>query len=240
MSYLTLETFSPSRKDLYKPGKYSQWQEEEVLKKLLKVLKIDKGTCCEFGAWDGKHLSNVFHLIENGWQGVLIEGDKEKFEEYTEELKNKYNIECISEYVGYNEWKPENKLDNLLKNTSLPIEFDILSIDVDGPDYFILRDMEIYKPKILILEYNSFDIGKEYIIYKKDHIHKKSKFGNSNYSAMIDMAIKKGYIPVANSNNLFCIRKDLYDKYINLPFKDSELLLGPKKYLSLCVEFEYK
>ena len=82
-------------------------------------------------------------------------------------------MECISEYVGYNEWKPENKLDNLLKNTSLPIEFDILSIDVDGPDYFILRDMKIYKPKILILEYNSFDIGKEYIIYKKGHTHKK-------------------------------------------------------------------
>jgi hypothetical protein len=237
--YLTLQTFSPDKNNISKSGKYSQWQEEIVLEKLLNLLKIDNGTCCEFGAWDGKHLSNVFHLIEKGWKGVLIEGDSKKFAKYTEELQRNYNVECISKYVGYNEWNPQNKLDNLLKNSQLSFDFDILSIDVDGPDYFILRDMDVYKPKIIILEYNSFDIGKEYIIYKKGHVHKQSKFGNSNYSAMVDMAIQKGYIPVANTSNLFCLRKDLYDKYINLPFIDSDLKLGPRKYLSLCVEIEY-
>jgi hypothetical protein len=131
-------------------------------------------------------------------------------------------------------------LDNLLSKTDIPIDFDILSIDVDGPDYFILRDMEVYKPKILILEYNSWDIGVSYNIYKQDHVHKQSKFGNSNFSAMVDMAVRKGYIPVANSHNLFCVRKDLYDKHINLKFKDDDLALGPKKYLSLCVEILFE
>lgn len=181
-------------------------------------------------------MSNVFHLIEKGWKGVLIEGDTKKFSKFIPGLEKNYNVTCIPKFVGYNEWEPENKLDNLLARTDLPIDFDILSVDVDGPDYFILRDMEIYKPKILILEYNSHDVGEAYIIYKQGHLHKKSKFGNSNFSAMVDMAVQKGYIPVANSFNLFCIRKDLYGEHIGLKFKDDDLSLGPKKYLSLCVE----
>ena len=67
--YLTLKTFSPITENCKKSGKYSQWQEEETLKKILNILNIKNGSCCEFGAWDGKHLSNIFHLIEKGWYG---------------------------------------------------------------------------------------------------------------------------------------------------------------------------
>jgi len=163
--YLSFETFSPPKEFLKKPGKYSQQGEEYVIGKLLEKFKIEKGSCCEFGAWDGKHLSNVFHLIEKGWKGVLIEGDVKKFNKFIPSLEKNYNVTCIPKFVGYNEWKPENKLDNLLAETDLPVDFDILSIDVDGPDYFILRDIEVYKPKILILEYSPYSIGKEYVIY---------------------------------------------------------------------------
>ncbi len=45
--------------------------------------------------------------------------------------------------------------------------------------------------------------------------------------------LKKGYVPIANTGNLICIRKDLYDKYINLKFVDDSQELGPAKYLSL-------
>lgn len=228
---LTLKTFSPIKKK-HQKGKYSQWQEEETLKIILNILGIKNGSCCEFGAWDGKHLSNVFHLIEQSWYGVLIEGDKKKFDKFKITLENNYNVDCISSYVGYNEDLPECKLDILLKNTKLPIDFDILSIDIDSSDYFVLRDMDLYKPKILILEFNNWDTGYNYHIYKKGGKFKQP-YGNSNYSAMVDIAVKKGYIPIANTFNLICLRKDLYLKYINLKFIDDDEKLGPAKYLSL-------
>jgi hypothetical protein len=230
--FLTLDTFSPKTEDLHSGGKYSQHQEEQTLKKILELLNINNGSCCEFGAWNGKYLSNVFHLIEKGWYGVLIEGDKDKFDNFKVDLEAKYNVDCISSYVGYNEELPECKLDILLKNTKIPKDFDILSIDIDSYDYFVLRDLEEYNPKILILEYNDWDTGYEYHIYKKG-CGFKQRYGNSNYSAMVDISVKKGYVPIANTFNLICIRKDLYDKYINLKFIDDSLELGPAKYLSL-------
>jgi hypothetical protein len=50
---------------------------------------------------------------------------------------------------------------------------------------------------------------------------------------MVDIAVKKGYIPIANTFNLICLRKDLYLKYINFNFIDDDEKFGPAKYLSL-------
>jgi hypothetical protein len=44
---------------------FSQNGEDGVIEYILDKLNITSGTCCEFGAWDGKHLSNTFNLIKN-------------------------------------------------------------------------------------------------------------------------------------------------------------------------------
>lgn len=42
----------------------------------------------EFGAWDGKHLSNTFALVEQGARAVYIEGDEGRFQDLLETAKN--------------------------------------------------------------------------------------------------------------------------------------------------------
>jgi hypothetical protein len=60
----------------------SQTGEDGILEKIFEVMGIALGWCVEFGAWDGKHLSNTYNLIANhGWSGVLIEADKKKYQE---------------------------------------------------------------------------------------------------------------------------------------------------------------
>ena len=59
---------------------YSQNGEDGVIEELLNRLNITNGWVCEFGAWDGIHLSNTFNLIKNkSFNAVLIEGDKNKY-----------------------------------------------------------------------------------------------------------------------------------------------------------------
>ncbi len=66
----------------YQSNVYSQNGEDGVIEELLKCLEIDNGWVCEFGAQDGKHLSNTFRLIETKrFNGVFIEGDSEKFKD---------------------------------------------------------------------------------------------------------------------------------------------------------------
>ena len=65
----------------YKNNVYSQNGEDGIVEELLKRLNINTGWVCEFGAWDGIHLSNTFNLIKKGFNGVLIESDNQKYKD---------------------------------------------------------------------------------------------------------------------------------------------------------------
>ena len=59
----------------FRKNLYSQDGEDGVIEEIFKRLSINKGTFVEFGAWDGKYLSNTFALLQKNWAGVYIEGD---------------------------------------------------------------------------------------------------------------------------------------------------------------------
>jgi hypothetical protein len=133
---------------------YSQFGEDkviqEILLKLSTISSLDKWAC-EFGAWDGLHLSNTANLIVNsGYSAVLIEADPKKFLELKQNMAS-YPVECINAFIDL---EGLNTLDNVLSISSIPINFDILSIDIDGADYWILESLQKYRPKVIIIEFN--------------------------------------------------------------------------------------
>lgn len=62
-------------------NKYSQNGEDGIIETIFQTIPITNRTCCEFGAWDGIHLSNCRKLIEEGWTATMIEGDALRYED---------------------------------------------------------------------------------------------------------------------------------------------------------------
>ena len=63
----------------HETGAYSQAGEEGVLRHIFSAIGTTNRVCVEFGAWDGLHYSNTARFrIEDGWTGLLLEGDPEK------------------------------------------------------------------------------------------------------------------------------------------------------------------
>jgi fibrillarin-like rRNA methylase len=84
----------------YRNNLYSQNGEDGIIRELINRLQIkEPNWVCEFGAWDGKHLSNTFALVERGWNAVYIEGDPEKFSDLLVTANKCKNIVPINEFV---------------------------------------------------------------------------------------------------------------------------------------------
>jgi hypothetical protein len=65
----------------YRYNRYSQNGEDGVIEEICQRLGITTGWFVEFGAWDGKHLSNTYNLVaHHGWLGVYIEADPDRYQ----------------------------------------------------------------------------------------------------------------------------------------------------------------
>ena len=89
--------------------------------------------------------------MNKGWSGVLIEANKKKFRELQKTYLDVSKAVLINEFVNIS---GQNTLDEILSKTAIPKEFDFLSIDIDSTDYHIWESLEIYRPKLVVIEFN--------------------------------------------------------------------------------------
>ena len=101
--------------------------EDGIIEKILEIIQPDDNWCVEFGAWDGKHLSNAYQLIsQNLFKAVLIEGDKARYKELISNMAPYNDVVCLNKFVGFS---GSDSLQNVLSQTDIPHDFSLLSID---------------------------------------------------------------------------------------------------------------
>ena len=175
----------------------TQFGEDGIIEYLFEKLGIsDGGTCCEFGAWDGKHVSNTFRLVkERNFRALYIEGDSEKYNDLLETCKEYPNITPVCDMVSDN-------LDSIFEQHNFPYDIDVLSIDVDSIDYEIWRDTHKVNSKIVIIEANNAIPS-----WIKKPMYDPAS--GANYYILTELGKKKGYTLVCNTSNMFFVRDDL-------------------------------
>jgi hypothetical protein len=198
----------------YKKNIFSQNGEDGLIEYIFsKILGNNSGTFIEFGAWDGKYLSNTYNLFLNkNWNGIYIEGDTEKYNDLCDNFRAyKDRIDCVNAFVGFDE---NDKLDKLIEIYSTKRNFDFISIDVDGLDYFIFEKLVKYLPKVICIEVNAGH-DPEYGNIIPKHIA-ENNIGQS-IKVITDLATLKGYFPLCYNGNLFLVQnmfKHLFTEHI--------------------------
>ena len=200
MTESTLISFNSFAKNVH-----SQYGEDGIVEEILSRLEpiaAPERYCVEFGAWDGKYLSNTYHLIANkGFHAVLIEADPSKFKILCENIPQD-TVTKINKFVTF---QGSNTLDSLLASTRLPADFDFLSIDIDGNDYHVLESLKQYRPKLICIEYNPTISNEVSYVQPRDFAIKR---GASPLS-LCSLASRFGYAVVASTScNLFFLRRE--------------------------------
>jgi len=197
---------------------FSQFGEDGVIEFILSKLPLTDNWCCEFGAWDGKYLSNTYNLVKNkNYNSVYIEGDESKFLDLLKTSEGENNrITPIKQWVGIN---GEESLDNILSKTNIPKNFDVLSIDVDGTDYCIWDNFNTYRPKLVIIEINSsfnpeLILTEEELKYETMLSRSGTEICGVNFKTCYELGKSKGYKLFTHTGNMFFIDEE-YESYFD-------------------------
>jgi hypothetical protein len=193
--------------NVFEMNVHSQNGEDGVIREILRRLEITDDAsrwCVEFGAWDGVYLSNTFALVEKGWNAVYIEGDADKYRDLLQTVATHPRIVPLNEFVSRNK-NEANCLDGLLERTGIPLDFDLLSIDIDSYDLEIWESLRNYRPKIVVIEINSsVPPG---IVWRHS-----PRTPENTFSATQNVAVQKGYTLVCHTGNCIYVRNDLVAK----------------------------
>jgi len=186
----------------------SQFGEDGILQRIFEILPDTNKWCVEFGAWDGKYLSNCYNLISNfDWNGVMIEANKNKFLQLKKTYEGNSKVYLINRFISF---YGKNTLDNVLRNTPIPKDLDLLSIDIDGNDYYIWESLEEYSPKVVIIEFNPSIPSDIEFIQKRDI---KINQGAGILSINI-LGRSKGYELIGTTaNNAIFVKKEYFDLF---------------------------
>lgn len=132
----------------YRQAGYSQSGEEGILLRIMDVLGKKSGLCCEFGAWDGIHLSNTRRLMELGWRGLMIEADATRFGDLLRTYPEGSNAKSVCAFVD----DGENSLAKIAERAGINDRFDLVSIDIDGLDFEIFSSLaQFQKPPLVVI-----------------------------------------------------------------------------------------
>lgn len=191
---------------------FSQFGDDGIIQWLINNLEFPNKTFVEFGASDYRESNTRFLMMNNNWSGLVMDGLKTNVEQIvSSEYFWKYTLSANAAFID------ADNINGLLSSSQLGKQVGILSIDLDGNDYWIWKAIDTITPIVVILEYNSvFGIDKAITIpydssFERTPAHYSNLYFGASLRALHQLSSEKGYSFIGcNSagNNAYFVRKD--------------------------------
>lgn len=186
----------------YEKRLISQNGEDGILQKIFDVVGTTNKYYIEFGAGNGHFGSNTKYLREKcGWTGLLLEGSCQE-----NDAINLHRAFITAENIC-----------DLFRKYDVPKEFDLISIDIDGNDFYVWKALcDEYRPRVVVIEFNQhFNFNEDAVmVYNSNNIWNGSEAFGASILAFFNLGRKLGYSLVyqeSNGANLFFVRDDVLE-----------------------------
>lgn len=174
---------------------FSQFEEDGILLYIFAAIGMEYKTFIDIGSGDGINSNCANFAVNFGWNGLFIDG-------------NQANIERGRKYYATNPdtWAypptfvnafiQRENINELIRDNSFAGGADLMSIDIDGNDYWIWDALSVVEPRVVIIE-THIEFGMDSIVvpYDKDYSYpgKHPDYHGASPVAMEKLARKKGY-----------------------------------------------
>lgn len=194
---------------------FSQWGDDGIIQYLINKIDIPNKVFIEFGVENYRESNTRFLMINNKWTGLVIDGSKKNIEYIKKDIISwAYALHTMNAFITK---ENINDLIGAFLGEEFSPEIGLLSIDIDGNDFWVWKEIRVISPLIVIVEYNAaFGKQKAWTIpYKADFYRlnedKTLQYWGASLKAFCVLAEEKGYGFIgcnSNGNNAYFVRKD--------------------------------
>ena len=211
---------------------FSQSGEDGISEEIFRRVGTTNCHFVEFGVENGLE-TNTTNLLVKGFHGAWIEADSranQLIKEQFATLIDKRQLHLQQSFIT-----AEN-IQDLLANAAVPEELDLLSIDIDGNDYWVWKAIERYRPRVVVIEYNgTFRPDVRWIMkYEPTFAWNKSTYFGASLKSLELLGAHKGYRLVGCNFvgvNAFFVRDDLVQDRFAAPFTAENHYEPPRYHL---------
>lgn len=199
---------------------FSQWGEDGILEWLVAQVSVPNERFVEFGVETFREANCRFLLQNRNWKGLVLDGSEQNIAALKlERLFWMYDLTAIPAFVT-----AEN-IDRLIEGAKFAGPLGILSIDIDGNDYWVWKAIRSVDPAIIACEYNPiFGDTRAITIpysprFQRLDAHRSGLYFGASIGALKRLAQEKGYTFVGtNSNgiNAFFVKNELAGPVLDL------------------------
>lgn len=198
---------------------FSQNGEDGIIQEIFNRIGYTNKYFIEFGVENGLECNST-NLLYKDWKGLWIEGS----DFYCKQISDRFrDLLENGTLTIQNAFINAENIESLFDKANAPIEPDLLSIDIDYNDYYVWQAITKYKPRVVIIEYNSiFRPDTHFVVkYNPTRMWDKTSHFGASLLALEQLGFKKGYCLVScvfTGSNAFFIRQDLVKDLFESPY----------------------
>lgn len=191
---------------------FSQWGEDGIIDWLVEKLPSIPRTFVEFGVSNYRESNTRLLLCLRNWRGLVMDGSPE----HVSDIQSQ-DVYWRHDLIAQRAFIDRDNINELISKAGFGGDIGLLSIDIDGNDYWVWQAIDVVSPAIVICEYNAV-FGDRFplsVPYQADFQRTRAHFSNlyfgASLRAFVRLGEEKGYTFVGTTSagcNAFFIRDD--------------------------------
>lgn len=198
---------------------FSQFGDDGIIQYIITRLDLPMAERCfiEFGVENYRESNTRFLLLNDNWRGLVMDGSEDYISSIrSEQIYWRHNLTALARFIT------RENISSIIQEAGFSGRIGILSIDVDGNDYWIWEAIDLIDPAVVIVEYNGIFGAREAVTipYQKDFVRQNAHYSylywGTSLRALCHLGVRKGYAWIGcNSagNNAYLVRNEYADLF---------------------------
>jgi hypothetical protein len=226
---------------------FSQFGEDGIIQYLIRRAQVpaEGRIFVEFGVESYEEANTRFLLLNDNWRGLIMDGASSNMRRVrNSSIYWRHNLIAVNAFID------ADNINDLIRDAGISGQIGLLSIDIDGNDYWVWERIDVVSPILVVAEYNSV-FGSRHAVtvpYDKDfdrgRAHSSNLYWGASLRALVELGNRKGYAFVGSNNagnNAFFVRRDhlngqreltAAEGYVESQFRESRDEMGSLTFLS--------